>query len=169
MEENLTENNANKQKVKGLLKKKTQKKTNKTNFCNISSSKIYIFIIIICAILILFFAYLIFVNLRKVSELDSILVERNKELEAGEKTRLEMLSQIEDIEKRIELKKKYIEEKGAIDAEKLEEYNAQKKIYENLESVENKIIDESNMSILLDESIANLKKRISALKSEKKL
>ena len=69
------------------------------------------------------------------------------------------------LQKQIELKKKYIDEKRALDAEKTEEYNKQKKIYENIEEIQNKIIDENNISILLDESISNLNNRIVTLKS----
>ena len=44
--------------------------------------------------------------------------------------------------KRIELEKRYGKEKKEIDAQKLGEYNEIKKIYENIEEMQNKIGDQ---------------------------
>ena len=63
-------------------------------------------------------------------------------MEAGDKTRIELLEKIDSVEKQIELKKRYVKEKKEIDAQKLEEYNEIKKIYENIEEMQNKIGDQ---------------------------
>ena len=157
--------NKQKGKKEGVIRKVNSVIRRKKEFCKLTSFKLYILAFIIFIVLFFFFAFLIYRNLKKVSELDKVLKARHKELEDGDNTRIELLNQIDAVEKQIELKKKYIDEKRALDAEKTEEYNKQKKIYENIEEIQNKIIDENNISILLDESISNLNNRIVTLKS----
>ena len=99
-------------------------------------------------------------NLKKIQELDKSIKKRNKELESGEKTRIELLDRIEVIQNQIEDKEKEIKEKKKFDEEKLTEYNEQKKIYENIEKLQNEIIDENMTSLCLDEAINNLNNRI---------
>ena len=109
-------------------------------------------------------AYFIYKNLRTISELKDVLETRKKELESGDKTRLELLEKIDSVEKQIELKKRYVNEKKEIDQQKFEEYNENKKIYENIEAIQNQIIEETQYSLVLDEAINNLNSRINSLK-----
>ena len=108
--------------------------------------------------------YFICKNLRTISELKDVLETRKKELESGDKTRLELLEKIDSVEKQIELKKRYVNEKKEIDQQKFEEYNENKKIYENIEAIQNQIIEETQYSLVLDEAINNLNSRINSLK-----
>ena len=85
-------------------------------------------------------------------------------MEEGDKTRIELLKKINFVEKQIELKKIYIKEKREIDAQILEEYNIQKKIFENIEEIQNIINDDKQYSLVLDEAIYNLNNRIHNLK-----
>ena len=161
-EEPLNINNSTSQKGKqgNIRKKKGDHRKKKI------SSKIRMYIIIAFAIFALIFCilgYFIYKNLRSLSELKDILETRKKELEEGDKTRIELLEKIDSVEKQIELKKKYVKEKKEIDAQKLEEYNEQKKIYENIEEMQNKIIEENQYSIVLDEAINNLNSRLNNL------
>ena len=117
-----------------------------------------VFAIIFCAL-----AFFIYKNLRTISELKDVLETRKKELEAGDKTRIELLEKIDSVEKQIELKKRYVKEKKEIDAQKLEEYNEIKKIYENIEEMQNKINEENQYSLVLDETINILNSRINNL------
>ena len=102
--------------------------------------------------------------MKTLSELKTVLEIRKKELEEGDKTRIELLEKINIVEKQMELKKKYIKEKREIDAQKLEEYNIQKKIFENIEEMQNLINDEKQYSLILDEAITNLNNRFHNLK-----
>ena len=168
-EEPLTVSNSNKPKGKSgsiSMKKRTgSQRHKKKGSSKFSPFQIYILIFIIFTVLFFFFAYLIYKNLKQISEIDKALEAKNKELEVGDNTRIELLNQIDAVEKQIELKKKYVNEKRKIDEEKFEEYNKQKKIFENVEALQNRIMDEHSISILLDESINNLHKRINALQS----
>ena len=168
-DEPLTVNNSNKSKGRSgdtnMKKRSGSLRHKKKESSKFSPFKIYILIFIIFTILFFFFAYLIFKNLKNISEIDKVLKARNKELEDGDNTRIELLNQIDAVEKQIELKKKYVNDKRKIDEEKFEEYNKQKKIFENVEALQNRIKDEHSISILLDESISNLNKRINALQS----
>ena len=101
--------------------------------------------------------------MRNLSELKDVLETRKKELEEGDKTRIELLEKIDSVEKQIELKKKYVKEKKEIDAQKLEEYNEQRKIFENIEEMQKKIIEENQYSVVLDEAINNLNSRLNNL------
>ena len=125
-----------------------------------SSLKYYILAFVIFIILFCFLGFLIYKNLKKIQELDKSIKKRNKELESGEKTRIELLDRIEVIQNQIEDKEKEIKEKKKFDEEKLTEYNEQKKIYENIEKLQNEIIDENMTSLCLDEAINNLNNRI---------
>ena len=150
------------QKVKkgNLSKKKGDHRKKKI------SSKIRLYIIIsfvIFALIFFILGYFIYKNLRTLSELKDVLETRKKELEVGDKTRIELLEKIDSVEKQIELKKKYVKEKREIDAQKLEEYNEQKKIFENIEEMQNKIIEENQYSLVLDEAINNLNSRLNNL------
>ena len=130
------------------------------------SSKIRLYIIISFAVFALIFCilgYFIYKNLRNLSELKDVLETRKKELEEGDKTRIELLEKIDSVEKQIELKKKYVKEKKEIDAQKLEEYNEQRKIFENIEEMQKKIIEENQYSVVLDEAINNLNSRLNSL------
>ena len=126
-----------------------------------SSLKYYILAFVIFIILFCFFAFLIYKNLKKIQEFDKSIKKRNKELESGEKIRIELLDKIEAIQNQIESKKKEIKEKKKYEEEKLNEYNEQKKIYENIEKLQNEIIEENMTSLCLDEAINNLNNRIS--------
>ena len=108
-----------------------------------------------------FFGFLIYKNLKKIQEMEKSIKKRNKELESGEKTRIELLDKIEAIENQIETKKKEIKEKKKYEEKILNEYNEQKKIYENIEKLQNEIIVENMTSLCLDEAINNLNNRIS--------
>ena len=101
--------------------------------------------------------------MRTISELKDVLETRKKELEAGDKTRIELLEKIDSVEKQIELKKRYVKEKKEIDTQKLQEYNEIKKIYENIEEMQNKINEQNQYSLVLDETINNLNSRINNL------
>ena len=156
--------NSNKQRARhGSVSKRKrggsvrQKRRDQTK----STLKYYILAFVIFIILFCFFGFLIYKNLKKIQELDKSIKKRNKELESGEKTRIELLDKIEVIENQIEIKKKEIKEKRKYDEEKLTEYNEQKKIYENIEKLQNEIIDENMTSLCLDEAINNLNNRIS--------
>ena len=127
--------------------------------------KTYIIIsFVIFAVMFCTLAYFIYKNLRTISELKDVLETRKKELESGDKTRLELLEKIDSVEKQIELKKRYVNEKKEIDQQKFEEYNENKKIYENIEAIQNQIIEETQYSLVLDEAINNLNSRINSLK-----
>ena len=126
--------------------------------------KIYVIIsFVIFAVIFCTLAYFIYKNLRTISELKDVLETRKKELEEGDKTRIELLEKIDSVEKQIELKKRYVKEKKELDAKKLEEYNEIKKIYENIEEMQNKINEENQYSFVLDEAINNLNSRINNL------
>ncbi len=126
--------------------------------------KIIIISFVIFAVMFCTLAYFIYKNLRTISELKDVLETRKKELESGDKTRLELLEKIDSVEKQIELKKRYVNEKKEIDQQKFEEYNENKKIYENIEAIQNQIIEETQYSLVLDEAINNLNSRINSLK-----
>ena len=126
-----------------------------------SSLKYYILAFVIFIILFCFFGLLIYKNLKKIQEMEKSIKKRNKELESGEKTRIELLDKIEAIENQIETKKKEIKEKTKYEEKILNEYNEQKKIYENIEKLQNEIIVENMTSLCLDEAINNLNNRIS--------
>ena len=150
----------NKAKKGNLSKKKGDHRKKKI------SSKIRLYIIISFAVFALIFCilgYFIYKNLRNLSELKDVLETRKKELDAGDKTRIELLEKIDSVEKQIELKKKYVKEKKEIDAQKLEEYNEQRKIFENIEEMQKKIIEENQYSVVLDEAINNLNSRLNNL------
>ena len=150
----------NKTKKGNLSKKKGDHRKKKI------SSKIRLYIIISFAVFALIFCtlgYFIYKNLRNLSELKDVLETRKKELEEGDNTRIELLEKIDSVEKQIELKKKYVKEKKEIDEQKLEEYNEQRKIFENIEEMQKKIIEENQYSVVLDEAINNLNSRLSNL------
>ena len=126
--------------------------------------KIIIISFVIFAVMFCTLVYFICKNLRTISELKDVLETRKKELESGDKTRLELLEKIDSVEKQIELKKRYVNEKKEIDQQKFEEYNENKKIYENIEAIQNQIIEETQYSLVLDEAINNLNSRINSLK-----
>ena len=150
----------NKTKKGNLSKKKGDHRKKKI------SSKNRLYIIISFAVFALIFCilgYFIYKNLRNLSELKDVLETRKKELEEGDKTRIELLEKIDSVEKQIELKKKYVKEKKEIDAQKLEEYNEQRKIFENIEEMQKKIIEENQYSVVLDEAINNLNSRLNNL------
>ena len=150
----------NKGKKGNLSKKKGDHRKKKI------SSKIRLYVIISLVVFALIFCtlgYFIYKNLRNLSELKDVLETRKKELEEGDKTRIELLEKIDSVEKQIELKKKYVKEKKEIDAQKLEEYNEQRKIFENIEEMQKKIIEENQYSVVLDEAINNLNSRLSNL------
>ena len=126
--------------------------------------KIIIISFVIFAVMFCTLTYFIYKNLRTISELKDVLETRKKELESGDKTRLELLEKIDSVEKQIELKKRYVNEKKEIDQQKFEEYNENKKIYENIEAIQNQIIEETQYSLVLDEAINNLNSRINSLK-----
>ena len=149
-----------KPRTASLRKKKLEHKKRKLS----KNIKIYIIIaFVIFAIIFCTLAYFIYKNLRTISELKDVLETRKKELEAGDKTRIELLEKIDSVEKQIELKKRYVKEKKEIDAKKLEEYNENRKIFENIEAMQNKIIEEQQYSLVLDEAINNLNNRINNL------
>ena len=56
-----------------------------------------------------------------------------------------------------------LKKKKEIDAQKLEEYNEQRKIFENIEEMQKKIIEENQYSVVLDEAINNLNSRLNNL------
>ena len=151
-----------KEEKKALEKKRGNSERRKRKYTH--NTKIYIIIaFIIFVISFLFLCYYIYRNLKSLSELKILLNIRNKELEEGDKTRIELLEKIDSVEKQIELQKKYIKEKKKIDADILEEYNNQKKIYENIERMQNGINEESQKTLALDEAINNLYQRIQNL------
>ena len=161
MMENKEEPLNNQKGKKGILSKKKGDHRKKK-----ISSKIRLYTIIaitIFAIIFCILGYFIYKNLRTLSELKDVLETRKKELEDGDKTRIELLEKIDSVEKQIELKKKYVKEKREIDAQKLEEYNEQRKIFENIEEMQNKIISENEYSLVLDEAINNLNSRLNNL------
>ena len=45
----------------------------------------------------------------------------------------------------------------------MEEYNEQRKIFENIEEMQKKIIEENQYSVVLDEAINNLNSRLNNL------
>ena len=158
-------------KAKGKQNNPRQRKRDslkKSFFSKPSSISVYVIIFIIFFTIFFFFTYLIYKNLKNISELNLVLKNREKELEDGEKTRIELLEKIDTVERQIELKKRYIKERKKIDSEKFTEYNQYKKIYENLEDIQNKIIDETNISLVLDEAINNLNKRVKNLEKKNK-
>ena len=123
--------------------------------------KIYIIIaFVVFGIIFCFLSYYIFINLRTLSELKKVLKKNQKELEDGDKTRIELQEKVDSMEKQMELKKRYIKEKREIDSQKLEEYNEQKKIFEEIEGKLNKIEEEKKLSLVLDETISNLNSRM---------
>ena len=161
-EEPLNVNNAPRGRKESVKRKRGNSERRKKKYTN--NTKIYIIIALtVFAIIFLFLNYYIYRNLKTLSELKTTLETRYKELEEGDKTRIELLEKIDSVEKQIELKKKYIKEKKEIDAQKFEEYNNKKKIYENIEDMLNKIHQESQKTIVLDEAINNLNQRIQNL------
>ena len=163
-EEKLNIHNYNKPKGRnGSIKKKKGHSDYKKKK-EPSKIRIYIFLpYIIFIIIFCFLNYYIYKELKTLSEIKTVLETRKKELDAGDKTRIELLEKIDSVEKQVELKKRYIKEKRELDAQKLEEYNQQKKIYENIEDMQNKIIKENQNSLILDEAINNLNNRIDNL------
>jgi len=163
-EEPLNIHNYNKPKERhGSIKKKRGHSEHKKKK-EPSKIRIYIFLPYIFFIIIFcFLSYYIYKELKTLSEIKTVLETRKKELDAGDKTRIELLEKIDSVEKQVELKKRYIKEKREIDAQKLEEYNQQKKIFENIEDMQNKIIKENQNSLILDEAINNLNNRIDNL------
>ena len=163
-EEPLNIHNYNKPKGRhGSIKKKRGHSEHKKKK-EPSKIRIYIFLpYIIFIIIFCFLSYYIYKELKTLSEIKTVLEIRKKELDAGDKTRIELLEKIDSVEKQVELKKRYIKEKREIDAQKLEEYNQQKKIFENIEDMQNKIIKENQNSLILDEAINNLNNRIDNL------
>ena len=101
--------------------------------------------------------------MRLLSQLKETLEIRKKELDLGDRTRLELMEKIDTVEKQIENKKRYVKEKKEIDAKKLEEYNEQKKIFETIEKMQNNILKENEYSLVLDEAINNLNRRLNNL------
>ena len=98
----------NKAKKGNLSKKKGDHRNKKI------SSKIRLYIIISFAVFALIFCilgYFIYKNLRNLSELKDVLETRKKELEEGDKTRIELLEKIDSVEKQIELKKNMLKKK----------------------------------------------------------
>ena len=164
-EELLNVNTFNKAKGrKGSIKRKRAHSVHKKKK-EINKTRLYIIIpLIIFGITFFILSYFIYKELKTLSELKTVLVIRKKELEEGDKTRIELLEKINIVEKQMELKKKYIKEKREIDAQKLEEYNIQKKIFENIEEMQNLINDEKQYSLILDEAITNLNNRFHNLK-----
>ena len=65
--------------------------------------------------------------MRTISELKDVLETRKKGLEAEDKTRIELLEKIYSVEKRIDLKKRYLKKKKEINSQKSPEYNKIKK------------------------------------------
>ena len=159
--------NSNRQKIKptSITKKRrgSTVRQKKKEPSKLSSIRYYIIAFIIFIVLFCFCCYMIYKNLKKISEMEKAIKKRNKELEEGEKTRIELLDKIEDLEKQVELKKKEYKEKKKYDTEKLNEYNEQKKIYENIEKLQNEIEEENMISLTLDEGIINLNHRIGDL------
>ena len=96
-------------------------------------------------------------------ELKKVLKKNQKELEDGDKTRIELQEKVDSMEKQMELKKRYIKEKREVDNQKLEEYNQQKKICDDIEAQIQKIDDENINTLILDEAITNLNNRINNL------
>ena len=140
-------------KKKGLFNLKDKKSLNKV--------KTYIILaVIIFAALFLFFGYYIFRNLTTLNDLKKVLKKSKKELEDGDKTRIELIEKIDSVEKQIELKKRYVKEKKELDEQKLAEYNGHRKKYEELEALQNRIIEEKENSLVYDEAISNLNLRI---------
>ena len=128
---------------------------------NISKIKTYIILaFIIFAVAFLFLGYYIYRNLSTLNELKKVLKKSKKELEEGDKTRIELLEKIDSVEKQIELKKRYVKEKKELDEQKLEEYNVYKNKFEELESLQNRIKEENEYSLVYDEAISNLNLRI---------
>ena len=158
---NVNSRNNPKGRTGSVRKKKFDHKKTKIS----KNIKIYIIIsFVIFAVMFCTLVYFICKNLRTISELKDVLETRKKELESGDKTRLELLEKIDSVEKQIELKKRYVNEKKEIDQQKFEEYNENKKIYENIEAIQNQIIEETQYSLVLDEAINNLNSRINSLK-----
>ena len=149
-EEPLNLNNVNKQKAK----KDEQKKKMRTYII----IAFVVFGIIFCCL-----SYYIYKNLTTLRELKKVLKKNQKELEDGDKTRIELQEKVDSMEKQMELKKRYIKEKKEIDNQKLDEYNIQKKICEDIEGQLNKIDEENQKSLILDEAINNLNNRIQSL------
>lgn len=161
-EEPLNINNATNPKGRqnSIRKKRADHKKKKL------SSKIRVYIIvalIVFATLFCCLCFLIFKKLRLLSQLKETLEIRKKELDEGDKTRLELMEKIDTVEKQIENKKRYVKEKREIDAQKLEEYNEQKKIFDNVEEMQNNILRENEYSLVLDEAINNLNRRLNNL------
>ena len=108
MKELLTANNTNKPKGRsGSVKKRgASVHVKKKEFCKLTSFKLYILVFISFAVLFFCLAYLIFKKLKQVSELEKVIKVRDKELQDGDNTRIELINQIDAVEKQIELKKK---------------------------------------------------------------
>ena len=117
-----------------------------------------VFGIIFCCL-----SYYIYKNLTTLRELKKVLKKNQKELEDGDKTRIELQEKVDSMEKQMELKKRYIKEKREVDNQKLEEYNQQKKICDDIEAQIQKIDDENINTLILDEAITNLNNRINNL------
>ena len=117
-----------------------------------------VFGIIFCCL-----SYYIYKNLTTLRELKKVLKKNQKELEDGDKTRIELQEKVDSMEKQMELKKRYIKEKREVDNQKLEEYNQQKKICDDIEAQIKKIDDENINTLILDEAITNLNNRINNL------
>ncbi len=149
-EEPLNLNNVNKQKAK----KDEQKKKMRTYII----IAFVVFGIIFCCL-----SYYIYKNLTTLRELKKVLKKNQKELEDGDKTRIELQEKVDSMEKQMELKKRYIKEKREVDNQKLEEYNQQKKICDDIEAQIQKIDDENINTLILDEAITNLNNRINNL------
>ena len=164
-EELLNVNNFNKTKGrKASIKKKRAHSVHKKKK-EIDKTRLYIIIsLIIFGIIFCILCHFIYKELKNLSEIKTLLVIRKKEMEEGDKTRIELLEKIDSVEKEMKLKKKYLKENREIDAQKLEEYNIQKKIYENIEDMQNIINGENQYSLILDEGINNLNNRIHNLK-----
>ena len=161
-EEPLNVNNAMNLKVKqnSIRKKRAENRKKKLS----SKIRFYIIIALIAfAIIFCCLGFLIFKKLRLLSQLKETLEIRKKELDLGDRTRLELMEKIDTVEKQIENKKRYVKEKKEIDAKKLEEYNEQKKIFETIEKMQNNILKENEYSLVLDEAINNLNRRLNNL------
>ena len=107
MKELLTTNNTNKPKGRsGSVKKRGSVHVKKKEFCKLTSFKLYMLVFIIFAVFFFILTYLIFKKLKQVSELEKVIKVRDKELQDGDNTRIELINQIDAVEKQIELKKK---------------------------------------------------------------
>ena len=147
---NVNEELSNKMKNNSKLTKKEQNKI----------KNYYIIVFVIFALVFCSVCYSIYKNLTTLSELKKVLKKGEKEVEDSDKTRLELIEKIDSVEKQIELKKRYIKEKREFEGQKLDEYNIERKKYEDLEAIQNQIIEENKSSLNLEEAISNLNNRI---------